>query len=162
MLFRRNAVEVWQIVRIEKRGGDLFLEKIDTLKVNYVTTSLKIHAIKSLKQVYSKQYTRNITGYICKVDSRGPHRNLWCEFCRQNACRILNDVFHNLDETGSVNKSAVHAGRAQTCAKFLSSFTAESDQIRKIQIFSNLRSSKLCTSHILVFGCLRGQDVIGS
>jgi len=41
MLIRRNAVEVWHIARIEKRGGDLFLEKIETLKVNYFTTSLK-------------------------------------------------------------------------------------------------------------------------
>ena len=52
MLIRRNAVEVSHIVRIEKRGGDLFLEKIDTLKVSYVTTSLKMHAVKSFKQVH--------------------------------------------------------------------------------------------------------------
>jgi len=75
MLIRRNAVEVWHIARIEKRGGDLFLEKIDTLKVSYVTTSLKIHAIKNFEQVYSKQNTRNTTGYIRKVDGRGPHGN---------------------------------------------------------------------------------------
>jgi len=31
MLIRRNTVEVWNIARIEKRGGNLFLEKIDTL-----------------------------------------------------------------------------------------------------------------------------------
>jgi hypothetical protein len=37
---RRNAVEVWHVARIEKRGGDLFLHNIDTLKVSYVTTSL--------------------------------------------------------------------------------------------------------------------------
>jgi len=30
----------------------------------------------------------------------------------------LNDVFQNLDATGSVDSSAVHAGRAQTLAKF--------------------------------------------
>ena len=54
MLIRRNAVEVWHVARIEKRGGDLFLEKIDTLKVSYVTTSLKIHAVQSYhdKQVH--------------------------------------------------------------------------------------------------------------
>jgi hypothetical protein len=75
MLIRRNAVEVWHIARIEKRGGDLFLEKIDTLKVSYVTTSLKIHAIKSFKQVYPKQNTGNTTGYTRKVDGRGPHGN---------------------------------------------------------------------------------------
>jgi len=51
MLIRRNTVEVSHIVRIEKRGGDLFLEKIDMFKVSYVTTSLKIHAVKSFKQV---------------------------------------------------------------------------------------------------------------
>ena len=41
MLIRRNTVEVWHVARIEKRGDDLFLEKIDTLKVSYVTTSFK-------------------------------------------------------------------------------------------------------------------------
>ena len=49
MLIRRNAVEVWHVARIEKRGGDLFLEKIDTLKVSYVTTSLKIKDTRSPK-----------------------------------------------------------------------------------------------------------------
>jgi len=67
MLIRRNAVEDWHIARIEKRGGDLFLGKIDTLKVTYVTTSLKIHAVKSYKQVHSKQNTRNTPEYIRKV-----------------------------------------------------------------------------------------------
>ena len=41
--------KVWHIARIEKRGGDLFLEKIDTLKVSYVTTSLKIKDTRSPK-----------------------------------------------------------------------------------------------------------------
>jgi len=41
-------------------------------------------------------------------------------------------------------------------------FAAESGQIRKNQTFPNLRGLNLCTSHILVFGCLRGQDVVGS
>ena len=36
--------------------------------------------------------------------------------------------------------------------------TAESGQIRKNRTFSNLRGLKLCTSHILVCGCLYGQD----
>ena len=48
-LVTRNAVEVWYIARIEKRDSDLFLKKIDTLKVSYVTISLKIHAVKSYK-----------------------------------------------------------------------------------------------------------------
>jgi len=118
MLIRRNAVEVWHIARIKKRGGDSFLEKIDTLEVSYVATSLKIHAIRSFKQVYSKSNTRNTTGYIRKVASRGPHGNRWCEYHRQNACRILNDVLQNLDATGSVNSSVVYAGRTRTPAKF--------------------------------------------
>jgi len=61
MLIRRNAVEVWHVARIEKRGGDLFLEKIDTLKISYVTTSLKIQAVQSYhdKQVHQKQIARN-------------------------------------------------------------------------------------------------------
>ena len=75
MLIRRNTVEVWNIVRIEKRDGDLFLEKIDTLKVIYVTTSLKIHAVKGYKQVtvHPKQNIHNTPGYIRKVDGRDPH-----------------------------------------------------------------------------------------
>ena len=36
ILIGGNAVEVWHVARIEKRGGDLFLEKIDTIK-NYST-----------------------------------------------------------------------------------------------------------------------------
>ena len=77
MLIRKNAVEVWHIVSIEKRDSDLFLEKINTLKVSYVTTSLKIRAVKSFKQVYTKQITRNTPGCIRKVDGRGPHGNQW-------------------------------------------------------------------------------------
>ena len=76
MLIWRNAVEVWHVARIEKRGGDLFLEKIDTIKVSYVTTSLKIHAVQNYhdkQQVYQKHITRNAPGYIRKVDGRGPH-----------------------------------------------------------------------------------------
>jgi len=34
MLIGRNAVEVWHVARMEKRDGNLFLEKIDTLKVS--------------------------------------------------------------------------------------------------------------------------------
>jgi len=45
---------------------------------------------------------------------------------------------------------------------FKPGFTAESGQIRKKQIFPNLWRLNLCTSHILVFGCLHGQDVVGS
>jgi len=44
----------------------------------------------------------------------------------------------------------------------ITSFAAESGQIRKNRTFSNLRGLNLCTSHILVFGCLHGQDVMGS
>jgi len=49
-------------MRIEKRGSDLFLEKIDTRKVSQVTVSVKIHAVKSYNQEYSKQNTRNTPG----------------------------------------------------------------------------------------------------
>ena len=47
-------------------------------------------------------------------------------------------------------------------ARLKTGFAAESGQIRKNRTFSNLRGLNLCTSHILVFGCLRGQDVVGS
>ena len=73
MLIGRNAVQVWHVARIEKRSIDLFLEKIDTFKVSYVTTSLKIHAVESYEKVHLKQNTRNAPGYIHKVDSRDPH-----------------------------------------------------------------------------------------
>jgi len=45
---------------------------------------------------------------------------------------------------------------------FKTGFAAESGQIRKNRTFSNLPGLILCSSHILVFGCLHGQDVIGS
>jgi len=45
---------------------------------------------------------------------------------------------------------------------FKTGFAAESGQIRKNRTFSNLQGLNLCTSHILVFGCLHGQDVVGS
>jgi len=35
-------------------------------------------------------------------------------------------------------------------------------KIRKNRKFSNLSGLNLCTSHILIFGCLHGQDVVGS
>ena len=73
MLIRRNAFEVWHVARIEKRGGYLFLEKIDTFKVSYVTTSLKIHAVKRYKQVHPKQNTRTAPGYIRRIDGRDFH-----------------------------------------------------------------------------------------
>jgi len=73
MLIGRNTVEVGHVERIEKRGGDLFLEKIDTFKVSYVATYLKMHAVKSYEQVHPKQNTRNAPGYIRKVDDRDPH-----------------------------------------------------------------------------------------
>ena len=38
----------------------------------------------------------------------------------------------------------------------------DSGQIREKRTFSNLQCMNLCTSHILDFGCLRGQDVVGS
>jgi len=41
-------------------------------------------------------------------------------------------------------------------------FAAELGQIRKNRTFSNLQGLNLCTSHILVVGCLHGQDVVGS
>ena len=73
MLIRRNTVEVWYVARIKKRDSDLFLEKIDTFKVSYITTSLKVHAFKSYKQVHPKQNTHKAPGYIRKVDGHGPH-----------------------------------------------------------------------------------------
>jgi len=40
-------------------------------------------------------------------------------------------------------------------------FAFESGQISDHLTFLNLRSLNLCTSHILGFGCLHGQDVVG-
>ena len=163
MLIRRNAVEVWHIARIKKRDSDLFLEKIDTLKVSYVTTSLKIHTIKSFKQVYPKQNTRNTTGYISKVDGRGPHGNQWCEYRLKTLVESSMMSSRILTPQGaSIVVWCMRVERRLSRSSSITGFTTESDQIRKIQTFSNLQSSKLCTSHILVFGCLHGQDVVGS
>jgi len=41
-------------------------------------------------------------------------------------------------------------------------FARNSGQIRQKFIFSNLLGLYPCTSHTLVFGCLRAQDVVGS
>ena len=41
------------------------------------------------------------------------------------------------------------------------SFARNSGQIRQKRTFLNLQGLNLCTSHILVFGCLRDQDVVG-
>ena len=41
-------------------------------------------------------------------------------------------------------------------------FISAESEIRKNRTFSNLRGLNPCASHILVFGCLHGQDVIGS
>jgi len=43
----------------------------------------------------------------------------------------------------------------------ITGFAAESGQIRKNRTFADLQGLNLCTSHILVFGCLHGQDVVG-
>jgi len=53
-------------------------------------------------------------------------------------------------------------GHARTVDSGFKTVSAESGQIRKNRTFSNLRGLKLCTSHILVFGCFHGQDVVGS
>ena len=57
---------------------------------------------------------------------------------------------------------ALYSPRTRLMPPLRTSFAAESGQIRKNRTFSNLRGLNLCTSHILVFGCLHGQDVIGS
>ena len=41
-------------------------------------------------------------------------------------------------------------------------FAAESGQIRENWTFWNIQGLNLCTSHILDFGCVHGQDVVGS
>jgi len=40
-------------------------------------------------------------------------------------------------------------------------FARNSDQIRPKRTFLDLQALNLCTSHILVFGCLRDPDVVG-
>jgi len=70
---------------------DLFLEKIDTFKVSYVTTSLKIHAVKSFKQVhpvYPQGWrpwpSRNSVMWVPSPKSLSKPSTSWCppEFWR--------------------------------------------------------------------------------
>ena len=88
MLSRRNAVEVWHVARIEKGGGDLFLHNIDTLKVSYVTTSLKLHTVKSYKQVHQKQNTRN-TKTKHTQQGRDPKTPAYEQLVTSLACRVF-------------------------------------------------------------------------
>jgi len=87
MLSRRDAVEVWHVARIEKRGGDLFLHNIDTLMVSYVTTSLKSLIVKSYKQVHQKQNTRN-TKTKHTQQGRDPETAAHEELVTSLACRV--------------------------------------------------------------------------
>ena len=88
MLSRRNVVEVWHAARIEKGGGDLFLYNIDTLKVSYVTTSLKLHTVKSYKQVHQKQNTRNIKTKHTQ-QGRDPETAAHEQLVTSLACRVF-------------------------------------------------------------------------
>ena len=88
MLSRRNAVEVWHVARIEKCGGDLFLHNIDPLKVSYVTTSLKLHTVKSYKPVHQKQNTR-ITKTKHTQQGRDPETAAHEQFVTSLACRVF-------------------------------------------------------------------------
>jgi len=118
MLIGRNAVEVWHVARIEKRGGDLFLEKIDTFKVSYVTTSLKIHAVKSYKQVHQNKTHATHLGISARLTAVALTQLGDVSTIIKTLVETLNDALQNLDATGSVDSSAVQAGRAQTLAKF--------------------------------------------
>jgi len=88
MLRRRNAVEVWHVARIEKRGGDLFLHNLDTLKVSYVTTSAKLHTVKSNKEVHQKQSTRN-TKTKHTQHGRDPETAAHEQLVTSLACRVF-------------------------------------------------------------------------
>jgi len=88
MLSKRDAVEVRHVARIEMRGGDLFLHKIDTLKVSYVTTSLKLLTVESYKQVHQKQNTRN-TKIKHTQQGRDPETAAHEQLVTSLACRVF-------------------------------------------------------------------------
>jgi len=103
ILIRMNhdTVEVWNITRIGKRGGDLFLRKIDALKVSYVTTSLKIHAVKSYKQVHPKQNIRNTPGISARLTAVTLKELGDVSTVAKMLVEALNDVLQILDATGA-------------------------------------------------------------
>jgi len=74
--------------------------------------------------------------------------------CKSPTFFVHENYNSTLTSSNDPSKSTVKSPRT--------GFAAESGQIRKNQPFSHLRGLNLCTSHILVFGCLRGQDVVGS
>jgi len=118
MLIGRNAVDVWHVARIERRDGDFFLEKIDMFKVSYVTTSLKIHAVKSYEQVHPKKTHARHLGISARLTAVALTQLGDVSTITKTLVETLNDVLQNLDAMGSVDSSVVHAGRAQTLAKF--------------------------------------------
>jgi len=84
----RDAVEVWHVARITKRGGDLFLHNIVTLKFSYVTTSLKLLTVKNYKQVHQKQNTRN-TKTKHMQQGRDPETAAHEQLVTSLACRVF-------------------------------------------------------------------------
>jgi len=77
--------------RIEKRAGDLFLEKTETLQVK---SSVKIHAVQLYKQEHPKQHKFNTPGCNCKVDLYTPHGTRWRDYLEsRKANRLHQRVF---------------------------------------------------------------------
>ena len=60
-----------------------------------------------------------------------------------------------------VSVSDIVYPRAKKGGLLETDFYCKSGLIRKNRTFSKLRGLNLCTRHILVFGCLRDQDVVG-
>ena len=82
----------------------MFLEKIDTLKVSYLTTSLKIHAVQSYhdKRVHQKQIARNAPGISARLMAVVLTKLRDVSTVAKTLVEAFNDVLQNLDATGSV------------------------------------------------------------
>jgi len=96
----------------------LFLEKIDMLKVRYVTTSLKIPESKVTNKCTQNKTHATHLGISARLTAVAISELGDVSTVTKTLVETLNDVLQNLDATGSVDSSVVDAVRAQTLAKF--------------------------------------------
>ena len=103
MLIGRNAVEVWHVARIEKRGDDLFLEKIDTFKVSYVTISLKYTQSKVTNKYAQNKTHATHLGISARLTALTLTQLGDGSTITKTLVETLNNVLQNLEATGSVD-----------------------------------------------------------
>jgi len=120
-------------------------------KYIYTCTCIYVHTCMS---VHIHTYT-HIRTHIQHVHMY-TRKHAWNESNEATARGADVDTWRSPRLFRSTQSTAFGTSNART------GFAAESGQIRKNRTFSNFHGLNLCTSHILVFGCLHGQDVVGS